>query len=104
MYVEQMKQVTASEARRNWFRLLDEIAQGEVVVLERKGRRIVLRSEEDEATAAEPSDYRQLLQLPDAEGADRWSWEWAGPGQDLVPTVHDREGDRGAESPPRPTF
>jgi len=41
-----MKKVTASEARRQWFRLLDEAAQGEVIVLQRRGRRLVLRREE----------------------------------------------------------
>lgn len=88
-----MKHVTASEARRNWFRLLDEIAQGEVVVLERNGRRIVLRSEDDDSSAAAAiPDYRQWLQVPDAEEADRWSWEWKGPEQDLVPVLRDREG------------
>lgn len=93
MYVVHVKHVTASEARRNWFRLLDEIAQGEVVVLERNGRRIVLRSEDDISAEAKP-DYRQLLQVADTEDADRWGWEWAGPEQDLVPVLHDREGDR----------
>ena len=80
-----MKHVTASEARKNWFRLLDEVARGEVVALERNGRRIVLRSEEAEATASTGADYRALLRVPDAEEADRWSWEWAGPEQELVP-------------------
>ena len=35
-----MKRVTASDARKNWFRLLDEAAAGEVVVIERAGTRI----------------------------------------------------------------
>ena len=41
-----MKKVTASEARKHWFRILDDAAHGEVIVLERKGRRLVLRREE----------------------------------------------------------
>jgi hypothetical protein len=41
-----MKRVTATEARKQWFRLLDEVAAGEVVVLERKGRQLVLRCED----------------------------------------------------------
>ena len=40
-----MKKVTASEARKRWFRLLDDAASGEVIVVERKGRRLVLRRE-----------------------------------------------------------
>jgi antitoxin (DNA-binding transcriptional repressor) of toxin-antitoxin stability system len=30
-----MKQVTASEARKNWFRLLDEALDGEVIAVQR---------------------------------------------------------------------
>ena len=37
-----MKKLTASEARKNWFQVLDEVAAGEVVVLERKGKMILL--------------------------------------------------------------
>ena len=86
MYNVHMKRLTASQARRNWFRLLDEIAAGEVVVIERKGRRIVLRREQENAearTEASP-DYSALLRVPDAERADRWGWVWSGPDGDLV--------------------
>ncbi len=86
-----MKHVTASEARKYWFRLLDEVAQGEVVALERNGKRIVLRSEADEATPSRIPDYRALLQAPDADAADRWSWQWAGPEQELVPRIQDQQ-------------
>ncbi len=88
-----MKHVTATEARKNWFRLLDEVAQGEVVALERNGKQIVLRSEEHQATSSENPDYRALLQAPDAEAADRWSWEWTGPEQELVLTARDPGSD-----------
>ncbi|HUP20546.1 MAG TPA: hypothetical protein VM778_11405 [Gemmatimonadota bacterium] len=73
-----MKRVTASEARRNWFRLLDEIVAGQVVVVERKGWRIVLRREaRPEGDALETPDYGGLIRAPDVEDADRWSWEWS---------------------------
>lgn len=86
LYVVRMKKVTASEARRQWFRLLDEAAQGEVIVVQRKGRRIVLRSEDaGRAKAASPGPrYRRLLRVPRADQADRWSWEWK-PERGLVP-------------------
>ena len=73
-----MKKITASEARRQWFRLLDEAAQGEVIVVQRKGRRLVLRREEvGKAKAASPGrGYRRLLRVPRVDQADRWSWEW----------------------------
>ena len=82
LYIVRMKKVTASEARRQWFRLLDEAAQGEVIVVQRKGRRIVLRREDvgkAKASAARPG-YRRLLRVPRVDQADRWSWEWKAEG------------------------
>lgn len=80
-----MKKLTASEARKNWFRVLDEVAAGEVIVLERKGQRLVLRREDKEVTESRQQfpDYTGLLRVPDADQADRWSWEWQGESQDL---------------------
>jgi hypothetical protein len=78
-----MKKVTASEARRLWFRLLDEAAQGEVIVVQRKGRRLVLRREEvgrAKAASTRPA-YRRLLRVPRVDQADRWSWEWKAEGR-----------------------
>lgn len=72
-----MKRITASEARRNWFQLLDRAAAGEVVLIERNGRRIVLRREEEGERSAAVPDYRTLIRpVGDVEGADRWSWAW----------------------------
>jgi hypothetical protein len=87
-----MKRVTASEARKNWFRLLDEVAEGEVLILERKGRRLVLRREElAMEKIGDVPDYGQLLRVPNAESADSWSWEWTDPGQELVPAKEDEK-------------
>lgn len=73
-----MKRVTASEARRNWFRLLDEVAEGAVVCIERGGRRIVLRREPDEEDVTAPlPDYGSLLRVPDVDRADLWTWTWS---------------------------
>ncbi|MGD8322560.1 MAG: type II toxin-antitoxin system prevent-host-death family antitoxin [Gemmatimonadota bacterium] len=83
-----MKRVTASEARRNWFRLLDQVVEGEVVVIERKGRRIQLRREEGEVR--DVPDYSRLIRAPDdAADADRWGWEWPGEEGDVVPSDRD---------------
>jgi antitoxin (DNA-binding transcriptional repressor) of toxin-antitoxin stability system len=80
-----MKQVKASEARRHWFRLLDEALRGEVIAVERKGQRIVLRREEldDTKTAKDSKQYKKLLRVPHADEADQWSWEWR-PGRGLA--------------------
>jgi antitoxin (DNA-binding transcriptional repressor) of toxin-antitoxin stability system len=81
-----MKNVSASEARKHWFRLLDDAAQGEVIVVERKGRRVILRREDlnDAGDAATRPAYYRLLRAPRADEADRWSWEWRGAGRGLV--------------------
>jgi antitoxin (DNA-binding transcriptional repressor) of toxin-antitoxin stability system len=80
-----VKKVTASEARRHWFRLLDEAAQGEVILLERRGLRLVLRRQlrGGAATSRRRVAYGRLLRVPQADRADRWSWEWRGPGRNL---------------------
>jgi antitoxin (DNA-binding transcriptional repressor) of toxin-antitoxin stability system len=85
-----MKRVTASEARRNWFRLLDEVIEGEVIAITRKGKRIVIRRE-DVARAARQKlpDYSAFLQVHDVDSADSWSWEWPGP-EGEVTLVEDR--------------
>jgi hypothetical protein len=79
-----MKRVTASEARRNWFRLLDEVAGGAVVMIERGGRRIVLRREDREPSDAEIPDYSSILRVLEPERAHEWGWDWPGEEGDLV--------------------
>jgi hypothetical protein len=71
-----MKRVTATEARKNWFRLLDEVAEGEVVLIEREGARLILKLAERE----EPRlpDYEGLIGGPDIDELDQWGWEWDG--------------------------
>lgn len=88
MYSVHMKRITASEARKQWFRLLDEVVAGEVVVLERKGRRVVLRREETQTKQREQPeiDYRKLLRVPEADHADQWTWEWQGEEKDVTLT------------------
>ncbi|MGH7446004.1 MAG: type II toxin-antitoxin system prevent-host-death family antitoxin [Longimicrobiales bacterium] len=76
--------MTASEARRLWFRLLDEVLDGEVVVITRRGRKIVIRRE-DPARGARPKlpDYAHIIRVPESDMADTWRWDWGGPEQDL---------------------
>jgi antitoxin (DNA-binding transcriptional repressor) of toxin-antitoxin stability system len=80
-----MKRVTASEARRNWFRLLDEVIDGEVIAITRKGKRIVIRREDTARSRRQKlPDYGSILHVRDADRADTWSWEWTGPEQELA--------------------
>ena len=82
-----MKCLKASEARRNWFRLLDEVARGELVIIERKGKRIILQKEPETLSelSSQAPDYSQVFQVPDANRADEWGWEWGESG--LKPSV-----------------
>jgi hypothetical protein len=81
-----MKNVNASEARKHWFRLLDEALEGEVIVVQRKGARLVLRREEskERKNGSEMKQYKNLLRVPNADRADQWSWEWKGSESALV--------------------
>jgi len=78
-----MKHVTASEARKNWFALLDEAAKGEVIAIQRHDKKLILKLEKKKS--AEPN-YKSLIDFPDADDADVWAWEWKGPGK-LLPKV-----------------
>jgi hypothetical protein len=87
MYNVHMKRITPSEARRYWFRILDEVVAGEVVVIERNGARVTLRLEEaiGPGTGTTPPDYSRLLKVPDADRADAWGWQWNGPESEIEP-------------------
>jgi hypothetical protein len=78
-YIVHMKHITASQARREWFRILDEVADGETVVIDRKGRRIQIRRVEAPGACAPLPDYTEVLRVrEDATEAHRWGWEWPG--------------------------
>lgn len=75
MHTVHMKRVTPTQARRDWFRLLDEVVSGEVLVLERNGQRIVVRKEPGRAKAGIP-DYSKLIRVLGDDDADLWKWDW----------------------------
>jgi hypothetical protein len=83
-----MKYVTASDARKNWFTLLDEAAGGEVIAIERNGRTLMLTAQKKKAAVP---DYAGLISFPDAEAADTWTWDWKGPGR-LIPKAGRKPG------------
>jgi hypothetical protein len=72
-------------ARRDWFRLLDEVAAGAVVSIERGGRTILLQRAPVPRGAEAVPDYSRLIRAPNARDADRWSWDWQGGEGDLEP-------------------
>ena len=83
-----MKQVTATEARKNWFTLLDEAARGEVIAIRRNDKNLILKLEKSKRVTP---DYAQSIDFPDADDAETWGWDWKGPGK-LAPAK--RQGTR----------
>jgi len=81
VYIVHMKYVSASEARKNWFQLLDQAARGEVIAIQRDDKKLILKL--DKRKRRIPS-YKGLIDFKDADEADTWGWEWKGPGR-LVP-------------------
>jgi len=84
LYIVRMKSVTASEARRNWFKLLDEVAAGEVVAIRRNGKRIILSAERPRKRALPL--YKGLIAGDDLDNADKWGWNWS-PEKGLTPVT-----------------
>jgi prevent-host-death family protein len=88
-----MKTVTITELRRNIFRLIDETLEtGEPIVLNRKGKRVVLSAERTLSPAAEteaarearwrrfwatPSEINEDLTLEEIEAAGEAYWHWS---------------------------
>lgn len=86
-----MKRVTASDARKNWFRILDEVASGEVVVVERAGRRILIQREGPAKGDEVTTDYADLIHAPAVDEADQWGWNWDESSGGLGPVdLHER--------------
>ena len=85
MYTVHMKRMTATDARKNWFRLLDEVIEGEVVLIERGGSRLLLKLVDKGESAERIPDYRALIQVKDVDEADQWGWEWDGSSEGLQP-------------------
>ena len=86
MYIK-VKFVTSTEARRNFFKLLDRAARGESVVIERGGVPLKI------VRATGPKFSKKGLCHPDystslrsaVDQADQWGWEW-GPSGNLEPS------------------
>jgi len=77
-----MKHVTASEARKNWFRLLDEAAKGEVIAIQRNEKTLILKLEK---TSRPTPDYAGIIDFENSDDADTWRWDWK-PSRGLVQT------------------
>ena len=75
LYVVHMKHVTASEARKNWFKLLDEASNGETIAINRNGKNLALRLQTGKKREKLP-DYSKIIRAPDADNANKWGWKW----------------------------
>jgi antitoxin (DNA-binding transcriptional repressor) of toxin-antitoxin stability system len=85
MYTVHMKRMTATDARKNWFRVLDEVVEGEVVLIEREGARVILKLVDQGEPAPKIPDYSALISVKDVDEADQWGWEWDGSSEGLQP-------------------
>ncbi len=79
-----MKKIGATEARNNWFQLLDEVLAGESVVIERKGGRVLLQRQTAPTEAPIP-DYSDLIEAGDFDDIANWGWEWDHPDKGMIP-------------------
>jgi hypothetical protein len=75
MYTVHMRRVTATQARKDWFRLLDEVAAGEEFVIRRNEVDIIL-SRRDTRKRKRVPDYSKWFTGLDVSNAHRWTWDW----------------------------
>lgn len=80
MYTVHMTRMTATEARRQLFKLLDEVEKGEEVVLERGGVRFRLTMDQKRKTAVETPESPLIVKDPDFLDRD-WTWKTDDEGQ-----------------------
>ena len=72
-----MKQLSATEARRNFFHLLDEAARGHPVFIEKRGVVIrMTRERKSDRKSFSGFDYKPYFKGETLDDADRWSWDW----------------------------
>ena len=69
-----MRSMTPTQVRKNWFRLLDEVAGGETIHIRRGDKLIVLKCEASELEVL--PDYSELIDGNGLGEADQWGWEW----------------------------
>lgn len=71
-----MKKVSATEARKGFFKLLDRAVRGEAVFIERGGTllRLVVGGK-NKKTKGQIPDYKAHIS-GSVDRADRWSWDW----------------------------
>ena len=74
-----MRSISATEARKNFFRLLDTAVKGEPVVITRHGVALELVRSLPKKKGSRKSaslNYKQAIIGPLAS-ADKWGWEWS---------------------------
>lgn len=73
-----MKQVSATEARINFFKLLDSALKGEVVIIDRNGipLQLVRRTYLKRLGAKKKKVHYASHIHRGVDDADQWSWDW----------------------------
>ncbi len=77
--VHAMKRYTVSSRRQHLAQALDEVAQGDPVVVERRGKKFRIVSERERPARAA---VRPFFELGDRSLLETgWTWEWVSPGK-----------------------
>ncbi len=77
-----MKHYSATEARKNFFSLLDDALDGNKVYIEREGQ--VLELTPKKKKVKKLSYKKFFLSSPTVDDADTWGWGWT-PDKGLTP-------------------
>lgn len=76
LYTVHMTRVSATEARKRLFKLLDAAERGETVVLERKGVRFRIAVEPMSEAAPREAEDALIEILDPTILSGEWTWEW----------------------------
>ncbi|MBX7147481.1 type II toxin-antitoxin system Phd/YefM family antitoxin [bacterium] len=69
-----MKHYSATEARKNFFSLLDDALEGNKVYIEREGHVLELLPKKKKTKKLSYKKF--FLSSPSVDDADTWGWEW----------------------------
>jgi len=75
VYTVHMKHFCATNARYNFFKIIDTAASGEPVIIERNGISLELRKLSPRKKASKKISYKGLIK-GGLDNADCWSWKF----------------------------
>jgi hypothetical protein len=85
-----MKRYTAAIARQQFSHVLDAAERGEAVVIERRGVRFRVQTEERSASKRAPAPAPLIEFVDPAVATGQWTWDWGPEGLRFVATKRGR--------------